>query len=237
MLAVIVGAGRVGMDLIELLLPEGYDISVIELDKSRAGEMSEKFDILVIQGDATSLDILRDSHIESADIFVAVTGDDNANLVSSQLAKKVFKVRRIIARVNNPRNENIFSQLGITNTVSTTRASAMFIKNEISDIKTVLSVAGGKAHVLEVNVTKESFVLNKKIMEAKIPSGCSVVTVLRAGEGNIIPDGKTIFEEGDVVTLLVHKDRLKEVRHLFLGKNGGFSKIMQLLSKKKNGNM
>lgn len=232
MLVVIVGAGRVGMDLIELLLPEAYDISVIEVDRNRADELSEKFDILVIQGDATDLDILRDAHIESANIFVAVTGDDNTNLVSCQLAKKVFKTRKIIARVNNPKNENIFSQLGITNTVSTTRASAMFIKNEISDIKTVLSVAGGKAHVLEVNVTEESSVARKKLMEAKLPSGCTVVTILRAGEGNIIPDGKTVFERGDVVTLFVHKDRLKEVRQLFVEKNGGLSRIMNLLSKK-----
>jgi len=232
MLAVIVGAGRVGMDLIELLLPEAYDISVIEIGRSRADELSEKFDILVIHGDATDLDILRDAHIESADIFVAVTGDDNANLVSCQLAKKVFNVRKIIARVNNPRNENVFTQLGIMNTVSTTRASAMFIKNEISDITTVLSLAGGKAHVLKVNVIEESSVAGKKIMESKLPSGCSVVTIQRAGEGNVIPDGRTVFGVGDVVTLLVHKDRLKEVRQLFTGKSAGISRIMHLLSRK-----
>ena len=232
MLVIIVGAGRVGIDLIEILLSDGYDISVIEKDRNRASELSEKFDILVIQGDATDLDILRDAHVESADIFVAVTGDDNVNLVASQLAQKVFKVKKIIARVNNPRNEVIFSQLGITNTVSTTRASAIFIKNEIGDIKTVLAVAGGKAQVLEVNVTEESSVLNKKIMEAGLPSGCSVVTILRAGEGVIIPDGKTVFRKGDVVTLLVHKDRMREVRHLFLEKNGGLSKIKNILSKK-----
>lgn len=231
MLAIIVGAGRVGMDLIQLLLPEGYDISVIEQDRSRAAEMSEKFDILVIHGDATDLDILRDAHVESADIFIAVTGDDNANLVSSQLAKKVFKIRKIVARVNNPRNEAIFSQLGITNTVSTTRASAMFIKNEIGDIKTVLSVAGGKAHVLEVSVSEESQVYGKMILEAKLPPNCNIVTILRAGEGNIIPDGKTVFQIGDVVTLLAHKDRLKEVRQLFLEKSSGLSRISRLLKK------
>ncbi len=229
MLAVIIGAGRVGMDLIELLLPEGYDISVIEVDRTRADEMSEKFDILVIHGDATDLAILRDAMIESADVLIAVTGDDNVNLVASQLTQKVFKVKKIIARVNNPRNEAIFTQLGINNTVSTTRSSAMFIKNEIGDIKTVF--AGGNLVGLQVTVSKGSFVSDKQVMEIDFPRDCLVMTIDRRGEGTVLPEGRTRFLPQDRVTLLIHKDREREVKELFLEK-GKLSKIKNFLAKK-----
>lgn len=214
MYVVIIGGGRVGKDLAKLLLPEGHDVVLMEKDERLAEQLSKEFDALIIEGDGTDLDYLKDAGLNKADVLVAVTGDDKSNLISCQLAKRMFKVPTVIGRVNKPKNEGVFSSLGIENTVSTTRASSMQIKNNIGDSRTVLTVGERDAQLLEFNVTEESPVSHKKIKHAGLPKGAIIVDIVR-GENSVIPDGNTQLKPDDIVTVLARVNTVKQVKKLF----------------------
>ncbi len=214
MYIVIIGGGRVGRDLTTLLLPEGHDVVMVEKDERRAAELSKEFDALVIGGDGTDRDYLRDAGLNKADVVIAVTGDDKTNMIACQLAERMFKVPTVIGRVNNPRNEGVFTQLGIETTVSTTRASSMRIKNQLGDSRTILTVGEKEAQLLEFNVTQESPITHKRIKNAGFPKGVIVVNIMRQGD-SIIPDGNTQIKPDDIVTVLARVGTVKQVKKLF----------------------
>ncbi len=214
MYVVIVGGGRVGKDLTKLLLPEGHDVVLMESSEELAEDLAKQFDALIIKGDGTNLDALKDAGLNKADVFVSVTGDDNVNLISCQLAKNLFKVPTVIGRVNNPKNEGVFSSLGIENIISTTRASAIQIKNNIGDTKTLLTVGGRETQVLEFTVVEGSPLAHQKIATAGLPKGTIVADIMR-GDNSILPDGETILRPGDIVTVLTRPKNLREVKKMF----------------------
>ncbi len=214
MYVVIIGGGRVGKDLAKLLLPEGHDVVLMEKDDRLAERLSKEFDALIIEGDGTDLDYLKDAGLNKADVLVAVTGDDKSNLIACQLAKKIFKVPKVIGRVNQPKNEGVFSSLGIENTVSTTRASAMQIKNNIGNARTILTVGEQDAELLEFKVTREAPIANKKIKHAGLPKGVIIVDIMR-GENSVIPDGETQIKPDDIVTVLARTNKVKQVKKEF----------------------
>ncbi len=214
MYVVIVGGGRVGTDLTRLLLPEGHDVVLMESDEELAENLAKQFDALIIQGDGTGLDSLKDAGVNKADVFVSVTGDDNVNLISCQLAKKLFKVSTVIGRVNDPKNEGVFTSLGIENTISTTRVSAIQIKNNIGDTKTLLTVGGRETQVLEFTVADGSPVAHQKIGSAGLPKGTIVADIMR-GDRSLLPDGETILRPGDIVTVLARLNTVQSVKKMF----------------------
>ncbi len=214
MYVVIIGGGRVGKDLAKLLLPEGHDVVLMERDERLAEQLSKEFDALIIEGDGTDLDYLKDAGLNKADVLVAVTGDDKSNLIACQLAKKIFKVPKVIGRVNKPKNEGVFSSLDIENTVSTTRASAMQIKNNLGDSRTILTVGEKDAQLLEFKVSDESPISHKKIKNVGLPKGVIIVDIMRE-EHSVIPDGNTQIKPGDIVTVLARTGRVKQVKKEF----------------------
>lgn len=214
MYVVIVGGGRVGTDLTRLLLPEGHDIVLMESSEDLAEDLAKQFDALIIRGDGTNLDSLKDAGVNKADVFVSVTGDDNANLISCQLAKRLFKVPTVIGRVNDPKNEGVFSSLGIDNTVSTTRASAIQIKNNIGDTKTLLTVGGRETQVIEFTVADGAPVAHQKISSAGLPRGTIVADIMR-GDRSLLPDGETVLRPGDIVTVLARLNTVHDVKKMF----------------------
>lgn len=214
MYVVIIGGGRVGRDLARLLLPEGHDVVLMEKDEQLAEDLSKEFDALIIRGDGTDLEYLKDAGLNKADVLVAVTGDDNVNVIASQLAQRIFQVPTVIARVNEPKNEGVFTNLGIENTISTTRASAMQIKNSIGDTRTIMSLGGREAQLMELEVKQESKIAHKRLKDAGLPKGVIVVDLMR-GENSKIPDGNTQFKPGDIVTVIARKNTVKQVKKLF----------------------
>ena len=217
MYVVIVGGGRVGTEIAQLLLPEGHDVVLLEKDEELAESLSKQFDALVIEGDGTDLEFLKDAGLNKADALVAVTGDDKVNLIAAQLAEKMFKVPTVIARVNDPKNEGVFSNLGVENTVSTTRASAMQIKNSLGDTKTILTVGGKEAQLMDIKVKQESPIAHKEIKNAGLPKGCIIVSIMR-GDKTLIPEGNTILRPGDNVTLLSRLNTVDQVKKMFAEK-------------------
>ncbi|MFO7992456.1 MAG: NAD-binding protein [Thermoplasmata archaeon] len=214
MYVVIIGGGRIGTDLAQLLLPEGHDVVIMEKDEDLADTLAKQFDALIIEGDGTDIEYLKDAGVNKADTLIAVTGDDKVNLISAQLADKIFKVPNIIARVNDPKNEGVFSNLGVENTISTTRASAMQIKNLIGDSKTLLTVGGTEAQLMDMRVKDKTPIAHKKINNAGLPKGTIIVSINR-GDKTLIPEGDTIIRPGDYVTLLARLKHVNEVKKMF----------------------
>jgi len=217
MYIVIVGGGRVGRDLVDLLLEEGHDIVLIESRAKASNDIAEQYDIMVIHGDATDLKTLGEANIRDADAFVSVTGDDTTNLVACQLAQKLYDVKKTVARVNDPKNEEVFLKLGIDRAISTTRASAIYIKNQVSDMATLLSLGDYSARFLELTVPPGSKAEGRKIMELKLPRSCTFISIMRDNK-MVIPEGSTIVLAGDKISALVDNTVVKSVKELILDK-------------------
>lgn len=217
MYIVIIGGGRVGTDLARLLMPEGHDVVLMEKDEELAETLSKQFDALIIEGDGTDMEYLKDAGVNKADVLISVTGDDKVNLIAAQLAEKMFKVPTVIARVNDPKNEGVFSNLGVENTVSTTRASAIQIKNILGDTKTILTVGGKEAQLMDIKVKDDSPISHKAIKDAGLPKGVIIVSIMR-GDKTLIPEGNTILRPGDLVTLLARLNTIDHVKKLFAEK-------------------
>ena len=117
MYIIVVGGGKVGYYLAKTLVNEGYELLLIEKNPRKVATYRERFGEVVIEGDGAEMTTLEEAGVNRADVVIAVTGDDEDNLVICQTAKKLFNVPRTIARVNNPKNEEIFRRLGIDVTV------------------------------------------------------------------------------------------------------------------------
>ncbi len=200
MKVIIVGGGRIGEKLSELLVNEKCDVVIVERNEKIAEELGEKLDALVLRGDATDRKILKDGNIEKCDAMVALTGDDKTNLMICEIAKD-FKVPKIISRIVDSSNENIFTKLGITASINTTTSAILAFKRILdeADKKLVSFVAGEKAEVFEMTVKKKSQIANKKVKDFD-KHEFSIAGIFR--DGQFIkprPDQKIL--EGDVVVI------------------------------------
>ncbi len=204
MYIVICGGGKVGSYLAKDLSRRGHAVTLIERREDRCQKIAaENPDVLVIQGDACDISYLEEAELDRADVVAAVTGDDDDNLVISQLAREKFGVKKIIARVNNPKNEPIFHALGIKNAISSTTIIAHLIEEEASvgDIITLQILKQGNVALVETEVPEGSRASGKKVAELGLPKDCVLVAILR-GTDVIIPRGGTELMAGDVIVAL-----------------------------------
>lgn len=212
---VISGGGKVGSFLAKKLLEKGHAVAVIEKDPAICGSMSTSINALIINGDACDLRYQEEAHVERADVFAAVTGDDDDNLVACQLAKVSFDVPRAVARVNNPKNERIFNLMGI-DAISSTTIIVELVEREttIGDIITLYTMQKGKLAIVELDIPEEgSDACRQPIKDLGLPRGCVLVSLIRGDEA-IVPHGGDILQPGDCViaiTSLEHEDKLKDI--------------------------
>jgi len=209
---VIMGGGRVGQLLTSLLRAEKHQVTLIEYDRERSAQLAEKFpDVLVVNGDGTDIRILRDAGTDMADIFVAVTGKDNLNYVSAQIAKKSLNVSKVIARVNDPLNENNFIRVGIDKLVTTTKATAGEILGEISGGRTVLPLAGVRFEILYAILGDDSPMVGKRVKRCGLPRKAFIISLNREGEP-IVPDDMTTLRAGDLIAVLTPLETADKVK-------------------------
>lgn len=219
MYIVIVGGGKLGYYLVKTLLPYKHKIVIIEPLEDICNKIANELNIPVINGDGTDLDVLSEIELQKCDIFIAVTGKDQDNLIACQLAKRNFGVERTIARVNNPKNIEIFQKLGVDIAVSSTSIIADLIEQEVdySGIKTLLRLKSGKLVLNEIVITKKSPVCDKTLKDINIPKDCVIISVIR-DEEVIIPNGFTMLKEGDyIIAVSSSKDQV-ELKDYFVGK-------------------
>jgi len=209
---VIVGGGRVGALLATLLRAEKHQVTIIESDRERALKLADMLpDVLVVNGDGSSVHILRDAGTDLADIFVTVTGNDSLNYVSSQVAKKTLHVPKVIARINDPANENNFVRAGIDKLVTTTKATAGEILSEISGGKTLLPLAGVRFEILYAVLGDKSPMTGKRVYKCGLPRKAWIISINRLGEP-MVPDERTILKSGDLITVLTPLELSEKVK-------------------------
>lgn len=214
----IVGAGKVGLNLVRSLLGSGHEVALIERDVAYATQLRTELECPVILGDGTLGPVLEEAGARRARVFVAVTGSDENNLIACQLAKRVFRVPKTIARVSNPKNEPIMRRLGVDATVSSTAIIEQVIERELPtiSIRTLLNLHGERMQIIEYALGATCPVAGKALRDIAFPPECNIVAIERAGT-TLIPRGETRLEAGDMVIALVTREREPELRRLLMG--------------------
>lgn len=212
---VIIGGGKVGYYLTKTLIEHGHHPTLIENSKATCEFIANDLDVTIVCGDGTSIDTLESANVQSADAFISVTGQDEENLISCQLAKKLFSVKKTIAKVNNPKNAEIMRQLGIDITISSTDNIARLLEREIdtAKIKQLVSINHGEASISEIVLPANYRMHGKKLSEIKLPNMCVIVSISRNGV-TIIPRGDTELLSSDTIMVMAKDTSVHEIQLL-----------------------
>jgi trk system potassium uptake protein TrkA len=215
----IAGAGNVGLFIANDLKHAGHDVLVIEQNRSvvERAEITEGVEWYV--ADACEVNSLREAGLDTCDVVVAATGDDEDNLVISLLAKQEFAVPRVIARVNHPKNEWLFNEnWGVDVPVSTPHLITALVEEAVTvgRLVRILQFEGGQARLVEVTLAADSPAIDRAIKDLDVPRNATIVAVVR-DEHVVMPRGDTIFEAGDEVLAMVTPESEDEVREILAG--------------------
>ena len=200
----IVGGGKVGWNLARELIENGHEVTVIEQDRRRYLTVEQELEHAIQYGDATELWVLERAGIQRADLVIAVTGDDEDNMLICQMAKEKYLCKRIIARVNNPRNRQYFELLGIQPAVSATDLILRLIEHEVPSYGLVhlLDLRDEQLEIIEVEVGPDAPAAGMRVADVDLPDGSLIISVLRNGRG-FVPNSETVIEADDEVLLVL----------------------------------
>ncbi len=204
MYVIIAGGGKVGWNLTRELLAKDHEVTLLEAGRDRYLTIEQELEHQVQYGDATELWVLERAGIQRADLVIAVTGDDEDNMLICQMAKEKYLCERIIARVNNPRNREWFELLGIQPTVSATDLILRLIEHEVPSYGLVhlLDLRDERLEIIEVEVAHGSPAAGLEVAAVDLPEGVLIISVLRDGSG-FVPKAETIINAGDEVLLVL----------------------------------
>ena len=207
---IIMGAGRVGFTLANLLSEDGNDITLIESDEALCNEVATDLDALVIHGNGTNSKLLEETNIEDADVFIAATGNDEANLLSCILVRK-YDVERIVARVSNPDHEEAFKEVGIDQVISPEVAAALQLQQYVTNphVAKLTTLGEGDAEILEMTITNDK-VVGKRFKEISPTKEYIIIATYQNGK-LVIPQPDNIVARGEKISLLVKRGNLKKV--------------------------
>jgi len=216
MYMIVVGGGKVGYYLAKELVEEGHEVLVIEQERAKCERIAEELGDIALQGDGCEAATMEIAGFGRADMVLAVTGDDEDNLVSCQVAKHKFDVPRTIARINNPKNEEIFRKLGIDTTISATAAVLAQIEQQLPThaLIPLLRLRGGGLEIVEVKVPPDAGVVGKKVTDILLPQQALVVLIVDDEGMPRIPSGDTVIHADDdvvAVTRIEHEDALRTI--------------------------
>jgi trk system potassium uptake protein len=218
MYVLVAGGGVVGANLTRMLLVLGHEVTLIEQRRGRFDRLEEEFEHRVQLGDATELYVLERAGIgRPPDIVVAVTGDDEDNMVICQVARERYGVGKAIARVNDPRNQAHFDLLEISPTVSATSNILAMIEHEVPEHELVhlLELRTENLEIVEVQIGKNSPCAGKRVDGLKMPEGARLISVMRDGHAEIAV-GSTELKPGDQVLAILEPGKEQELRRVLL---------------------
>jgi trk system potassium uptake protein len=221
MYVLIVGAGKVGWNLARELIQKGNEITVVESDPQRYAVVEEELEHSVQYGDGSELWVLERAGIERADLVIAVTGDDEDNILISQVAREKYGVEQIVARCNNPRNLQHFELLGIKPAVSATDLILRLIEHEVPKYGLVhlLDLPQERLEIIELEVADGSPAAGRQVKDLGLPDGALVISVLRNG-GGFVPAGESVVRAGDEVLVVLDVGLEARVTERFTNRSG-----------------
>jgi trk system potassium uptake protein TrkA len=218
MYILIAGGGKVGANLTRSVLDLGHEVTLIEQRRERFETLEEEFEHRVQVGDATELFVLERAGIaRPPDLVVAVTGDDEDNMIICQIARDKYGVEKVIARVNDPRNQEHFDLLGVTPTVSATSIILAMIEHEVPahGLIHLLQLRKENLEIVEVQLDADSPCVGKLVERLELPTGSRLITVMREGEAQMA-DGDTELRAGDQILAVLEPGKEEELRRALL---------------------
>ena len=216
MYIIIIGAGKVGWNLARELLEKDHEVTVVENNRRRYLTVEQELEHNVQYGDASELWVLERAGIQRADLVIAVTGDDEDNMLICQVAREKYMVKQIIARVNNPRNRQHFDLLGIKPSVSATDLILRLIEHEVPEYGLVhlLDLPEERLEIIEMLLGADSQVTGRRVADLEMPEGSLLISVLREGRG-FVPGPDTVLEAGDEVLAVLDPGREDDLKRFF----------------------
>jgi trk system potassium uptake protein len=213
---VIVGAGKVGWNLARELIEKGHEVTAIEASQRRYQTVEEELEHAVQYGDGSELWVLERAGIERADMAIAVTGDDEDNILICQVAREKYGVERVISRCNNPRNLQHFELLGVKPAVSATDLILRLIEHEVPEygMLHLLDLPQERLEIIELEVAARSPAAGAMVKDLGLPDGSLVISILRGGDG-FVPRGDSVLERGDEVLLVLDTGLEEDVTAVF----------------------
>jgi trk system potassium uptake protein TrkA len=219
MYIVVAGGGKVGANFARVLLQDGrHEVTVIEQRRDRIERLEQEFEHQVLLGDATEIFVLERAGIaRPPDVVAALTGDDEDNLIISQLSREKYGVPKVIARVNDPRNQAHFDLLGISPTVSATRGLMALIEHEVPehDLVHLLELRKENLEIVEVMIDKGAPAAGKRVEKLDLPEGSRLISITRNGHSEIAV-GATELQPGDQVLAILQPGKEDELRRVLL---------------------
>lgn len=205
---IIVGGGRLGYHLLKALLKEGHEVLVLEKDARICKTITDELGSVCFRGDGCEAATLAEVGTGRADMLVAVTGDDEDNLVACQVAKNKFDVPRAVSRINNPKNETIFKNLGIDTTISATAVILAHIEQELPfhPLISLMTLRGGGLEIVEVKIPRYSGVVGKRIKDLLLPQQSLVILTIDEDGTPRIPTADTVMRAGDEVVAVTRRE-------------------------------
>ncbi|MFP3975350.1 MAG: potassium channel family protein [Dehalococcoidia bacterium] len=216
MYIIVVGGGEVGYYLSRILVSQGHEVLVLERGQRRSDFISEELGDIVVSGDGCEARTLGEIGTGRADMFIAVTGDDEDNMVSCQVAKHRFKVPHTIARIKNPRNSILFEKLGIDATVSSTDLILTHIEQELPSrpVVPLLKIKGTGSELVQSTVEPGAKIRGKKIKDIRLPGNAFIVLVISKTAGPQMPTNDTVIQEGDDIIAVSGPENGESIKSL-----------------------
>lgn len=219
MYILIVGGGEVGFYLAKVLISEGHEVLIIEKEAGLSRHLADELGSIVFRGDGCEASVLDEAGAGRADMLVAVTGDDEDNLVACQVAKYRFNVPRTIARLGNPGYEPLFSKLGIDVTVSSTELILSHIEREVPThpLVPLLKLDKGGLEIVELKVTEDATSVGRRLRDLRTPAESLIFMIIDKAKGPQIPTGDTVIKAGDEIVAVIKQGSEKALRTAFTG--------------------
>jgi len=219
MYIIVVGGGRVGYYLTRALLDQDHEVLILEKNAAICSVLSEELGSVVVRGDGCETTTLSSVGTGRADMLVSVTGDDEDNLIACEVAKHLFHVPRTIARIRNPKNEEIFKRLGIDVTINSTKLILESIEGEVPThaLTHLFDIREQGLELVEVRIPANASTVGKPVKQLDLPSGSVLSLIVRKARRPIVPTSTTVLQAEDQVIAVTSPDSENELRAILRG--------------------